>query len=630
MNKLIAVASLFLVASCGGGGGSGSSSVGGGGGGTTNNAPAISNPGSLSVAEGETAITTISASDSNGDSLSFSLSGGDSDFFAISSNGVLRFRETPNYDAPGDADQNNVYTFSVTVSDGQASTSQDISVTVVNRITDFDQGIFQTAGVYQNSCGVPRSGRDPFDGSTYPDQQGSFADENNWLRSISNELYLWYDEINDVDPDNYANSTDQVLDYFDRMKTFAITPSGAPKDQYHFTYDSLEWKQLSQSGIAVGYGVQWVLLQSAAPRKIVVAFVESNSPASAAGLARGAEIITADGVDVMNGSDTETLNNAFFPADASQSHSFEVLDQGSSTPRSITMTPTEITKDPVQNVDVITTANGAVGYLTFNDHIATAEQELIDAVTFLKNSNVTDLVLDLRYNGGGYLDIANEMAFMIAGPNSTSGRTFSLQQFNDKHPSINPVTGQALNPRTFHDRAQGFSASQGIALPYLGLSKVYVLTTSNTCSASEAIINGLRGIDIEVIQIGSTTCGKPYGFYGLDNCGTTYFTVQFKGVNAKGYGDYSDGFSPSNLATVEGEPVPGCAVDDDFSKALGDPNEAMLSAALAYRANPGTCPALPSGMARRTPAPTSVVGFGSYQQPGRIIEPAFPGGLALP
>ena len=80
------------------------------------------------------------------------------------------------------------------------------------------------------------------------------------------------------------------------------------------------------------------------------------------------------------------------------------------------MTPTEITKDPVQNVGVVTTSSGAVGYLTFNDHIATAEQELIDAVIFLKDSNITDLVLDLRYNGGGYLDIANEMAFMIAAP----------------------------------------------------------------------------------------------------------------------------------------------------------------------------------------------------------------------
>ena len=240
-----------------------------------------------------------------------------------------------------------------------------------------------------------------------------------------------------------------------------------------------------------------------------------------------------------------------------------------------------------------------------------------------------DLVLDLRYNGGGYLDIANEMAFMIAGPTAASGQTFSLQQWNDQHPSINPVTGQALSPRRFHDSAQGFSATEGAALPYLSLSRVYVLTTSNTCSASEAIMNGLRGIDVEVIQIGSTTCGKPYGFYALENCGTTYFTTQFRGVNAKGYGDYSDGFSPSNLAEVEGEPVTGCAVDDDFSQPLGNENEAMLSAALNYREN-GTCPALPSGVARHAAAPKSAIDYGWGKQPGRIVEPAFPGGLAVP
>ena len=142
-------------------------------------------------------------------------------------------------------------------------------------------------------------------------------------------------------------------------------------------------------------------------------------------------------------------------------------------------------------------------------------------------------------------------------------------------------------------------------------------------------MNGLRGIDVEVIQIGSTTCGKPYGFYALENCGTTYFSAQFKGVNAKGYGDYSDGFSPSNLAEVEGEPVPGCAVDDDFSQPLGNENEAMLSAALNYRES-GTCPALPSGVARHAAAPKWAIGYGWEQQPGRIIEPAFPGGLAVP
>ena len=61
-----------------------------------------------------------------------------------------------------------------------------------------------------------------------------------------------------------------------------------------------------------------------------------------------------------------------------------------------------------------------------------------------------------------------------------------------------------------------------------------MLTGDNTCSASESIINSLRGIGVEVIQIGLTTCGKPYGFYPQDNCGTTYFSIEFKGVNAQG------------------------------------------------------------------------------------------------
>ena len=166
-------------------------------------------------------MTTVSASDSNGDSLTYSLSGEDGALFNISSSGVLVFRAAPDYDAPQDADQNNVYSISVSVSDGQVSTSTDVTITVVNRVTDFDEGVFKSASVFQNSCGDPRIGTDPFDGSTYPDEQGSFEDENYWLRSLSNDLYLWYDEIEDVDPDSYANSASQVLDYFDLMKTFA-------------------------------------------------------------------------------------------------------------------------------------------------------------------------------------------------------------------------------------------------------------------------------------------------------------------------------------------------------------------------------------------------------------------------
>jgi hypothetical protein len=106
-------------------------------------------------------------------------------------------------------------------------------------------------------------------------------------------------------------------------------------------------------------------------------------------------------------------------------------------------------------------------------------------------------------------------------------------------------------------------------------------------------MNALRGVNVEVIQIGSTTCGKPYGFYPTDNCGTTYFSVQFKGVNAAGFGDYTDGFSPNNTASLGGTRIPGCSVADDFTQPLGNPAEARLAAALSYRLSL-SCPA-PSG-----------------------------------
>jgi hypothetical protein len=250
----------------------------------------------------------------------------------------------------------------------------------------------------------------------------------------------------------------------------------------------------------------------------------------------------------------------------------------------------------VQNVVGIPTSTGAVvGYMHFNAHIATAESGLITAVNDLLDIGISDLVVDLRYNGGGFLDIASEFSYMIAGAGPTAGRIFENLVFNNKHPTTNPVTGQALSPTPFHSTTQGFSVAAGQALPTLNLSRVFVLAGPNTCSASESIMNSLEGVDVEVIQIGSTTCGKPYGFFATDNCGTTYFTIQFKGENNKGFGDYTDGFSPTNSTGIVGTLVPGCSVADDFTHALGDPAESRLAAALAYRENP-TCPA-PSGTA---------------------------------
>lgn len=448
--------------------------------------------------------------------------------------------------------------------------------------SDFDRGVFSNPSVFKDFCAVPRGG-------SRPDVAGTTEDENDWLRAWSNDLYLWYDEIQDEDPAAYGTAA-----YFDLMKTFETTPSGAAKDQFHFTYDTDEWERLSQTGVSAGYGLELAILRASAPREIVVAFVEPNSPASTSGFARGDEIIRIDGVDAVNDgtqAGVDVINGGLFPGAAGETHNFELVPTGGAPNKTVSVTSADVTADPVPLVDVINTPSGPVGYLLFNTHIATAEEALVDAVDSLVAANITDLVLDLRYNGGGFLDIANELAFMIAGPAAAQGRIFDELLFNDKHPTTNPVTGQALAPDLFHTETQGFTLAAGQALPSLNLNRVFVLSGAGTCSASESIINGLRGIDVEVVLIGDTTCGKPYGFYATDNCGTTYFTIQFSGSNDKGFGDYADGFTPIETPR-NGFPadVTGCPVDDDFTRSLGDTGENRLQTALSYIEN-GSCPA---------------------------------------
>jgi carboxyl-terminal processing protease len=437
---------------------------------------------------------------------------------------------------------------------------------------------FPPSSDFANLCATPRAGTD--------DKKGSLDDEKKFLRSWTDELYLWYREVPTVDP--AASPT--VEDYFAKLKTPAKTATNNPKDRFHFIIPTAEWEQQSQGGVSAGYGVTFAVLAPTVPRKAVVAFTEPGTE-GASKLARGAQILKVDGVDLVNATgqaNVDILNAGLFPNGLNETHHFEVLDLGATTSRpDVQLTSTTITETPVQNAHVI--ANTHVGYILFNAHIATAESELIDAVNTLKANGATDLVLDMRYNGGGFLDIASELAFMIAGPARTSGKTFEKLTFNDKYPNRDPVTGQPLTPTPFEGTSGAFSPaspSRGTPLPHLDLPRVFILTSGGTCSASESVINSLMGVNVQVIQIGGTTCGKPYGFYPQDNCGNTYFSIEFQGVNAKGFGDYADGFIPGG----GGSNPAGCSVLDDFGHQLGDPAEAQLAAALAFAAN-GACPA---------------------------------------
>lgn len=440
-----------------------------------------------------------------------------------------------------------------------------------------------------NRCEKPRPG-------SSVDGQGTLLDELTWVRSWIDETYLWYREVpTTYQPQSFATP----IAYFDVLKTTATTASGKPKDQFHFTYTTAEW-EASLNGVELGYGMLLAVTQATPPRRAVITIVEPGSPAALAGLRRGDVLQTVDGVDFVNAPDTASvkiINTGLFP-EAQGTHALGFSRGG--TVLNASLQAIEVNTSAVQNERIIDTPTGKVGYLTFNTHNNVAERQLIETMRRFQAAGISDLVLDVRYNGGGYLDIASELAYMIAGPQATTGKVFEQVLANDK-------TRQEA-PMPFHARSRGFAApnpiATGTALPYLGLKRVTLLTTGNTCSASESIINGLRGVDVQVNLIGGTTCGKPYGFYPQPNCGTTYFAVQFQGVNAKGFGDYADGMAPT------------CEVTDDYQHALGDTDEGMLAAALRYRGS-GSC----------TPATGAIRLLSSMGSPAdtaaRLLRPAY-------
>jgi len=452
------------------------------------------------------------------------------------------------------------------------------------------------ASTKEAQCAIPRA--DP----KYGDRPGSLDTEKTWVRSYIDETYLWYNEV----PSVLAASYPTPLNYFDALKTSALTATGRRKDEFHFYQDTASYEASSQSGVQGGYGAVFAFLQNTPPRNLVVAYVGAGSPAANAGLLRGTRILSVDGIDLVNDSTSggiAILNAGLFQTKPGETHTFSVLDSGAAAPRTVTMVSANVAIAPVQNVKTISTNSGTVGYMQFNAFNFPSEGQLINAFTQLSAAGVTDLVMDMRYNGGGLVYISSQLAYMIAGASRTNSKIYEKLTYSDKRVADN---ADPSNVTPFYGNASGFAntgTSPNAMLPTLNLGRVYVLTSFGTASASEGVINGLEGIGVQVIRVGTTTRGKPYGFAPTENCSTTYFSIEFKGTNNVGFGDYADGFTPT------------CTIADDFTKPLGDPTEARLEAALNYRQT-GVC--LPQKSGKRS----ALAADGSNVEP-MIVRPAW-------
>jgi len=446
---------------------------------------------------------------------------------------------------------------------------------------------FQPSGNFVAQCEDPRAGSSPITGQAYPDTQGSELLEKHWQRAFTNETYLWYKEVIDKDPKDF-----NLIDYFAQLKTTAITDSGRDKDRFHWLQPTSEVEELTQLGVSYGYGIAYDKQSSAPPREWIVKNLTPDTQAFSAGITRGSRLLEVDGVDFINGesqTDIDTLNNAIFSDVEGETHTFKFIDNNE-IEYQVELQTAAISGVPLQIAKTIETAQGKTGYLLLNSFFnSKVEKDLFDSFTTFAQEGINDLIVDLRYNGGGYLALSSQLAYMVAGKNATTGKVYETTVYNDKIANEQtPFYDETLDLRRLIGGDSIIQAGQ--ALPALNLNRVYVLTTGSSCSASESFMNSLIGIDIEVIQIGTTTCGKPYGFRSEDNCGSTYFTVQFKGENDAGFGDYADGLIPVQLPEAgKLAQIQGCPMNEDYLHDLGDEQEILLASALYYQTN-NDCP----------------------------------------
>ena len=416
------------------------------------------------------------------------------------------------------------------------------------------------------------------------------AGEQRFIRSYMDEVYLWYREIPAVDASLFSS----LPSYFNALRVTTPDPNGLPKDQFSFVINAADADAFT-TGVNVGYGVQWNLDSLGRQR---VALIAANSPAAAAGMARGGQMVQI----------LERNPASWYPNQAGAYTRFLYRDTPAAAAREITLNARTVQENPVPITSTVTTPAGKkAGYLLFNDHAQGAQDKLIAAMQTIKSQGLQELVMDMRYNSGGYLYIAQALASMVSGTQA-NGRIFESLRYNDKRDTDSRESAFAFSTSVLY-RESTYPA--GYPFPLLNLRRVYVLTSEETCSASESIINGLRGVDVEVVLIGATTCGKPFGFTRKDNCGRAYFPIEFQGTNAKGFGDYSAGFAPT------------CSASDDFDQALGQATEGQLASALQH-IDTGLCGAVQARASMpQTRARTPAVLAEDARRPphGRLLRP---------
>lgn len=361
-----------------------------------------------------------------------------------------------------------------------------------------------------------------------------------FLGNYMRDWYLWYARVPATDVSGAA-SLQAALDAL-----------RVPEDRYSFIESAQTYYAFFDEGRALGFGIAYAIGTDSLP----VRYVQPLGNAAAAGMRRGDRVIAIGGVPVATLVAQGALDGAFGPDQDGWSTTFTV-QRGAQT-LELPMSKSWYAVRAVLDARVIANGDRRVGYIDFLSFTEPASAEWTAALAQVLQDGAQDLVVDLRENGGGRLSVAGTLASSMATP-AASGQPWLTIAFNDRHADANEQL--KLAPSDTSAR----------------IERVVWITGPGTCSASEALIEGLAPLRGKTL-VGETTCGKPVGFTPPQFGDKVYNLVSFRLSNSAGETDWYTGLAPT------------CAVAETFAGTLGDPSEAKLAAALAWLRD-GRCPA---------------------------------------
>lgn len=414
-------------------------------------------------------------------------------------------------------------------------------------------------------------------GTPTPTANGcSLSERKTWVANQMNEWYLFPETL----PASLnAASYTTVQDYLDAL---TATARAQGRDRY-FTYITsiAEENAYYNSGSSAGFGFRLAYDPSSQRIAIIEAF--ENAPALNAGLDRGTEILaigtsasTLQDISALVASGgTDAVSQALGPDTVGTTRALRVTDAGGT--RVVTLTKTDFTLTPVSSrygAKIITDGGQRYGYINLRTFINTAETPLRNAFADFRAQGITNVIIDVRYNGGGLISIAELMGDLMGANRSTSD-VFDYMTFRASKSSENEVNYFAPQPQS------------------IAPTRIAFIGTRSSASASELVMNGfIPYLGSNTALVGTNTYGKPVGQIALDRtaCDDRLRVIAFAVENRDHQSNYYNGIASVMPRT--------CQAADDISRPLGDPTEASTRAAIDFLAGRSCTPIGTTSQAR--------------------------------